>query len=141
MAFYTSITPVNWATHSENFQWDLPDETRRFYVPDIVVTRRGGRNTAEEREGIALVVEVTLPKSPDTVYNDREIKPKQYAKAGIPFYLLVDQELRTWTLHALADGWARYQIADEGRYGDDIKLPGPFGFTIPTGDWPRYENA
>ncbi|WP_281186085.1 Uma2 family endonuclease [Actinomadura kijaniata] len=137
-AFYTSQTTTNWATHSENFQWDLPDQSGRFYIPDLVVTRRDAHTAQEEREGIALVVEVTSPKSPDTVLNDRETKPKQYAKAGIPLYLLIDQELRTWTLHALADGWIRYQIAADGRYGEKIFLPEPFGFSIPTGDWPEY---
>ena len=48
-------------------------------------------------------MEVTSPASADTVYNDRVVKPRQYAKAGIPLYLLVDQERTAWTLHGLAD--------------------------------------
>jgi Uma2 family endonuclease len=139
-AVFTTLTAIDWVVHSENFQWELPDETKRFFVPDLVVTRRGARSAAEERANIALVVEVTSPRSPDTVLNDREIKPKEYSKAGIPFYLLVDQEKANWTLYALAEGWRRYQIAADGVYGEEVPLPEPFGFAIPTNDWPRYEG-
>jgi hypothetical protein len=53
----------------------------------------------------------TSPASPDTVLNDRATKPREYAKAGVPLYLLVDQERAEWTLYALAEGWQRYQVA------------------------------
>ncbi len=137
-AFYTSVTPVNWSTYSEDFQWDLADETSRFYVPDVVVVHPDARTKEEERAAIALVVEVTSPSSPDTVLNDRETKPRQYAKAGIPLYLLADQELSSWSLHGLASGWQRYQIVADGKFGEPIPLPEPFGFEITTGDWPLY---
>jgi hypothetical protein len=52
--------------------------------------------------------------------------------------LLVDQELGRWTLHRLANGWQRYQIVAEGVYGEDIQLPEPLGFAIPTAHWPRW---
>ena len=72
--------------------------------------------------------------------NDRETKPRQYARAGIPLYLLVDQELGEWTLHALAEGWQRYQIAASGKYREQIQLPEPFGFAVETGDWPPFPD-
>ncbi|WP_242901834.1 Uma2 family endonuclease [Actinomadura terrae] len=139
IAYHTALTSVDWVVRAGDFQWDLPDQSGRFYVPDVVVTLPEARDTAEQREGISLVVEVTSPKSPDTVLNDRRTKPVQYAKAGIPLYLLVDQERGTWTLHALADGWARYQVAAEGAYGEKIHLPEPFHFDLTTDDWPKYE--
>jgi Uma2 family endonuclease len=139
-AVYEMLTPVGWSIFSENFQWDLPDETRRFYVPDVVVVHPDTQTREEEHAAIALVVEVTSPPSPDTVLNDRETKPRQYAKSGIPLYLLVDQERAEWTLHALAAGWQRYQIAASGAYGEQIPLPAPFDFAIPTTDWPRYKD-
>src|SRR5262245_48594050 len=92
----------------------------------------------EERAAIAAVVEVTSPNSPDTVLNDRSTKPVQYAKAGVPFYLLVDQELGRWTLFGLASGWQRYQVAADGAYGEEIKLPAPLGFSLTTTTWPRW---
>lgn len=133
---YPSLTPANWSTYSEDFQWDLADNTGRFYVPDVVVVHPDARTKEEERAAIALVVEVTSLSSPDTVLNDRETKPRQYAKAGIPLYLLADQELGSWSLHALASGWQRYQIAADGKFGEHIPLPAPFGFEIATDDWP-----
>jgi hypothetical protein len=61
---------------------------------------------------------VTSPTSPNTVLNDRATKPIQYAKAEVPLYLLVDQELGRWTLFGLAEGWQRYQVAADGAYGE-----------------------
>lgn len=136
-ACYTTVTPIRWSTYSDNFQWDLPDGTGRFFVPDVVVVHPDAQSRDEERAAIALIVEVTSPASPDTVLNDRETKPRQYAKAGIPLYLLVDQELAGWVLYALAEGWQRYQVAAVGKYGEPVPLPPPFGFEIPSAGWPR----
>lgn len=141
LAFHTALTSIYRVVRVGDFQWDILDGTQRFYVPDMVVTRPEARNNLEQRKQIALVVEVTSPKSPDTVLNDRKTKPKEYAKAGIPFYLLVDQELGTWTLYGLAEGWQRYQVAADGRYGEEVPLPEPFGFVIPTDDWPKYQGS
>lgn len=104
---------------------------RRLIHPDAVTAE-------QERASIALTVEVTSPSSRDAVFNDRTVKPVQYAKGGVPVYLLVDQELGKWILHGLAEGWQRYQIMAEGAYGQDIPLPEPLGFTIPTANWPRW---
>jgi Uma2 family endonuclease len=137
-AYFTSVTPVNWFVYSEDFQWELADGSDRFYVPDVVVVHPDARTKEEERAAVALVAEVTSPTSPDTVLNDRETKPVQYARAGIPLYLLVDQEPGEWTLSALAEGWQRYQVAARGKLGEPVLLPAPFGFAIETSDWPRY---
>jgi Uma2 family endonuclease len=118
----------------ENYQWELPDESRRFYSPDIVFVHADAITAEEERAAIVLIVEVTSPMSSDTVLYDRTTKPVQYAKAGVPLYLLIDQELGTWTLHGLAEGWQRYQIVAVGAYGEDIPPPPPLGFTLPTID-------
>ncbi len=128
---------VNWAV-DENFQWDLPDGSGRFYIPDLVFIHSDATTVEEERAAIVLIVEVTSPTSPDTVLNDRTTKPAQYAKAGVPLYLLVDQELGKWVLHGLAAGWQRYQIVADGAYSEDILLPVPLEFIIPTADWPRW---
>lgn len=136
---YQTLTPIDWAVDTD-FQWDLPGGSGRFYIPDAVVIHPDAQTPEEERAGIALVVEVTSPTSPDTVLNDRATKPKEYAKAGIPLYLLVDQEFARWTLHALAEGWQRYQVAAAGKYGEAVPLPAPFGFEIGTTDWPRYRD-
>jgi Uma2 family endonuclease len=138
-AFDAGLIDVNWETHSENYQWEIPeDKARRFYVPDIIFIHPGAVTAEEERAAIVLVVEVTSPTARDTVFNDRTVKPVEYARGGVPLYLLVDQEIGGWTLQGLAAGWQRYQIVSEGTYGQDIALPEPLGFVIPTSDWPRW---
>jgi Uma2 family endonuclease len=136
IASATGASGVRWAIDSENFQWELPDGDGRFYVPDVVVSRPGAATPADERAAIELVAEVTSPASADTVYNDRVVKPVQYAKAGIPLYLLVDQDRASWTLFGLGDR-PGYQVIAAGKYGDSVPLPAPFGFSVPTADWPR----
>jgi Uma2 family endonuclease len=138
---YPALTSVDWAVYSGDFQWDLPDGSGRFYVPDVVVVHPEAQTGAEERAAIALIVEVTSPASPDTVLNDRITKPRQYAEAEIPLYLLVDQELAEWTLYALAEGWQRYQVAAGGKHGEPVPLPAPFGFEIATADFPGADRA
>ena len=136
-AYYTGQVTVNWAV-DENFQWEFADGSRRFFVPDIVLIHPDAMTAEQERAAIALIIEVTSPSSRDAVINDRTIKPVEYAKGGVPLYLLVDQEPARWTLHGLAQGWQRYQIVAEGEYGEDIALPEPLGFGIPTAAWPRW---
>jgi Uma2 family endonuclease len=136
-AYYTGVVSVNWSV-DENYQWDLSDGSGRFFIPDLAFIHPDATTVDEERAAIALVVEVTSPTSPDTVLNDRTTKPVEYAKAGVPLYLLVDQELAKWTLFGLAEGWQRYQVAADGSYGDEIRLPAPLGFAIETADWPRW---
>jgi Uma2 family endonuclease len=137
-AFYTGTVTVNWAT-DENYQWDLPDGSGRFYIPDVAFIHLDATTAEEERAATALVVEVTSPTSPDTVLNDRTTKRVQYAKAGVPLYVLVDQELGRWTLFGLAEGWERYQVAADGAYGQEISLPAPLNFSLTTATWPRWK--
>lgn len=135
IAAATKATPVRWRVDSENFQWELPDQSRRFYIPDIVVRHPDAAAPEDQREAIVLIAEVTSPASADTVYNDRVVKPVQYAKAGVPLYLLVDQERTAWTLFGLGDK-PGYQILAAGKYGESVPLPPPLGFSIPTTEWP-----
>ncbi|WP_067487093.1 Uma2 family endonuclease [Actinomadura hibisca] len=133
-------TELRWGLNSENFQWEFPDETRRFCIPDLTVVHPdAARDPEREQEGVVLIVEITSPRSPNTVFNDREVKPVHYAKGNVPFYLLVDQELQRWTLYGLAEGWPRYQIVSAGPYGEEILLPPPFDFPLPTDQWPPYK--
>jgi Uma2 family endonuclease len=137
VASHTGQAALNWAV-DQNFQWEFADDSRLFFIPDIVLIHPAAVTAEEERAAIALAVEVTSPTARDTVFNDRTVKPAEYAKAKVPLYLLVDQELGRWTLHGLAKGWQRYQIVAEGVYGEDIQLPEPLEFAIPTADWPRW---
>jgi Uma2 family endonuclease len=135
--YYTGQTALDWSV-DKNFQWEFADGSRRFFIPDIVLIHPDARTLEQERASIALIIEVTSPTSRDTVFNDRTVKPVEYARGGVPLYLLVDQELGRWTLHGRHEGWQRYQIVAEGAYGEDIPLPEPLAFAIPTVDWPRW---
>jgi len=139
MAVASRATSVRWTIDSENFQWDLPDQSGRFYVPDIAVSHPGAATLPEERAAIALIVEVTSPASADTVYNDRVVKPRQYAKAGIPLYLLVDQERTAWTLHGVGDK-PGYDVLAAGKFGESVPLPAPFGFSVSSTEWPTSRS-
>jgi hypothetical protein len=39
-------------------------------------------------------------------------------------------------LHQLIESLPEYQVLSSGRYSEPIDLPDPFGFSIPTDEWP-----
>jgi Uma2 family endonuclease len=139
-AWYTKRTRARWDISAGDFQFEWNDVERHFCVPDLAIAYPGTTSNAEFRENLVMVVEVTSPKSRDTVGNDFEVKYKQYAKGGVPLYLLVDQEHSAWHLYALMGQWPGYQVYAEGGYGEPIELPEPFGFDLPTQPWPRYSS-
>lgn len=123
-----------------DFQFDIVDDPQKFFIPDIAVAYPGSTSNREFRENLVMVVEVTSPDSSKTVRNDHGVKPEQYAKAGIPCYLLVDQERGSWTIHVLDGDRPGYRIHSTGRYGAPVKLPEPFEFALPTDEWPGYRE-
>jgi Uma2 family endonuclease len=131
-------TSVRWELGIGDFQVERVDDPDCFFVPDIAIAYPDTRTNKEFRENLVMVVEVTSPKSPETVGNDRVVKRKHYAKAGVALYLLVDQEYGEWHLYALAGAWPGYQVHSWGVYGQPIKLPEPFRFTLRTDEWPTY---
>jgi Putative restriction endonuclease len=130
----------HWECASNNFPWEFGDGTERFAIPDLTVARSGASNWAQFRMSIALIAEITSPRNVAATRNDRIWKPKWYAEGGVPLYLLVDQEQATWTLHQLTEGLSKYQVLSSGKYGEPIDLPNPFGFSIPTDEWPAYSD-
>lgn len=62
----------------------------RMFIPDIVVLRQTGLNKiVYEAADALMVVEVASPSRPGI---DRITRPAAYAKAGIPYYLLVESD-------------------------------------------------
>ena len=137
----TGATPEDWSVSAGDFQFDHVDNEEKFFIPDVAVAHPGTKSNAEFRDNIAMVAEVTSPKSPETVENDYGIKAEQYAEAGVPLYLLVDQEKSRWTLFTLRDGKPGYQIQGEGGYGTPVELPEPFAFAIATDQWLKPGSA
>ncbi|GAA1866006.1 Uma2 family endonuclease [Actinomadura bangladeshensis] len=103
-------------------------------IPDMVLAPaelrlfRGAREWMEvEPEGISMVVEVTSSR-PE---HDRGGKRTGYARAGIPFYLLVDRDERTVTLFSGTDG-TDYRHTDQVPFGKSLPLPEPFEIELDT---------
>lgn len=139
VAKYAGLTPVKWFVASENIQWEFRDGLKRFSIPDLTVAYPEFEDRQSLQDNIVLVAEVTSPGC-ETAKDDFETKPKRYARGGVPLYLLIDQQKAEWTLHSLIDGWPRYEVHSSGRYGVPIELPKPFGFGIPTDEWPAYKS-
>ncbi|MFJ4618333.1 Uma2 family endonuclease [Streptomyces sp. NPDC088812] len=81
-------------------------------------------------QGVALVLEVTSTKP----RADREVKRRCYARAAIPFYLLVDRDISEITL--LSDPKQDdYRRRCTVPFGKPLTLPEPFAFDLDTSDF------
>lgn len=103
-------------------------------IPDMVIAPaelRLFRGTAQwmrvDPDGIAMVVEVTSSRPGP----DREGKRLGYARAGIPFYLLVDRDEEAVTLFSGTDG-KDYRHTDQVLFGKTLPLPEPFEIELDT---------
>ncbi|MFF3331176.1 Uma2 family endonuclease [Streptomyces sp. NPDC002888] len=81
-------------------------------------------------QGVAMVLEVTSTKP----QADREVKRRCYARAGIPFYLLVDRETTEVTLLS-NPGPDDYRQRCTVPFGKPLNLPDPFAFDLDTSDF------
>ncbi len=103
--------------------------------PDIIYLDRGRLDAVSGRgiEGApTLVVEVL---SPSTTLIDRSTKHQLYARYGVPFYWLVDPEVRA--IEALVLGPEGYSLAVRASGGEPSSLP-PFTDLglVPASLWP-----
>ncbi|MFI1352478.1 Uma2 family endonuclease [Streptomyces sp. NPDC020898] len=80
--------------------------------------------------GVTMVVEVTYLYP----WIDRETKPRCYARAGIPLYLLVDRDASSVTLFSdpEKDHYRRHRTV---AFGEPLALPEPFVFELDTTDF------
>ncbi|MEV7870939.1 Uma2 family endonuclease [Streptomyces sp. NPDC088124] len=114
---------------------------RKAWRPDLVVAPLDLDEIPDEEEdlgvnaaGVALVVEVVSPGHQNTA-RDRDRKRREYARAGIPLYVLIDDHDSDGTVVILtAPNPGKATYADEHRvpYGTDAIIPdGPAkGFAI-----------
>lgn len=77
--------------------------------------------------GVAMVVEVTYLYP----WIDRETKPRCYARAQIPLYLLVDRDTTSVTLFS-DPGKDDYSQSRTVPFGKPLALPDPFAFDLDT---------
>ena len=112
-------------------EWDVYDGLNvrlwpgSIRIPDIVVARRGIDAVTFDAAEVLLVGEVT---SPGNFRYDRTVKHRDYATAGLRFYLRVD--LENWpraveaTLFELVDGEYREAArSDDGLFRSSVPWP------------------
>ncbi|MQY13074.1 hypothetical protein SRB5_32140 [Streptomyces sp. RB5] len=103
-------------------------------APDLVVAPRGIYGNKLEYQDPAEVVMVGEVTAPSTVTNDRLAKRRGYARAGIPFYLLVDREAGTVSLYSEPSG-EHYTRDVTVTISKTITLPDPLGFDLDTSEF------
>lgn len=104
--------------------------TRRSFIPDVLVAtdeaaRRRSRYYAPQE--VMLAVEIVSPTSQSM---DRVMKPALYAKAGIPFYWLVEIE-GGLTVHTYKLEFEDEVYQPSGIFTDAIKIDQPWPIEIP----------
>jgi Uma2 family endonuclease len=107
--------------------------------PDAVLAPEetfAGQGDWANPDGVLMTVEVTSYDS-DTDRRDRKEKPAAYAATGIPFYLLIDRDDCTVTVHSdpATDG---YRTATTVKFGATLTLPDPIGIELDTEELKKY---
>ncbi|WP_416986338.1 Uma2 family endonuclease [Streptomyces sp. T028] len=105
----------------------IPDGT---FAPRALRLFRGADSWMPS-DGVTLVLEVTSTKPKA----DREVKRRCYARAGIPFYLLVDRDTSEITLFSDPSDGGDYTQRCGVSFGKPLTLPEPFAFDLDTSDF------
>ncbi|MFE7589263.1 Uma2 family endonuclease [Kitasatospora sp. NPDC057512] len=105
-----------------------PDLT---YIP-LSALEEGGNQVPAEQAAIA--VEIVSPSNPE---NDLVGKVRDYPLMAIPLYLLIDPREGDLTLYAEPSG-SGYRWRWNGKFGDPVPIPAPFGFELATDALLRY---
>ncbi|MGX6602895.1 Uma2 family endonuclease [Micromonosporaceae bacterium Da 78-11] len=109
---------------------DVQLSPRRLFIPDVLVTtleaakRRSGKFFAAE---LTLAVEIVSPRSQSM---DRVMKPALYAKAGIPFYWMIETD-GGLTIHTYQLDFEDEVYQPSGTFTETIKLNEPWSIEIP----------
>ncbi|GAA3800129.1 Uma2 family endonuclease [Streptomyces coacervatus] len=108
--------------------------------PDALLAPVGyfnGRGDWAEPDGVLMAVEITSYDS-DTHNRDRVEKPRAYAEAGIPVYLLIDRDSLSILVHSDPDPEDGYRDIHVVRLGGKVTLPDPVGIELDTEDLKQY---
>ncbi|ARF57593.1 Uma2 family endonuclease [Streptomyces gilvosporeus] len=117
----------------------IPAYRKGYARPDATLAPRGsfsGQGEWAASEPVLMTVEVTSHDG-DTDRRDRQQKPRAYAEAGIPVYLLIDRDTCEVTVFSKPDG-DHYDQAVTVRFGTPVEIPAPVGLkldTEPLKDW------
>ncbi|MFE9020504.1 Uma2 family endonuclease [Streptomyces sp. NPDC007808] len=96
-----------------------------------------GQGDWADPRGVLMAVEITSYDS-DTHRRDRVEKPRAYAEAGIPVYLLIDRDNLSILVHSdpdLEDGYRDIHVV---RLGGKVALPDPVGIELDTEELKQY---
>ncbi|AYF73264.1 Uma2 family endonuclease [Nocardia yunnanensis] len=115
----------------------MPGDPDDYCTPDLVVLPETWEDDDEwlaDPQEVELAVEV-ISKSEKA----RQISDKNgwYATAGVRVLLVVDPRFGSWTLFTRPKN-GEYQGRLDGTYGEDVPLPGAFGFSLDTRGLPVY---
>ncbi|MFB7909245.1 Uma2 family endonuclease [Kitasatospora sp. NPDC056076] len=81
-------------------------------------------------EEVLMVFEVTDDDA-DADHRACVEKPRAYAEAGIPVYLLIDRDSAEVVVHSRPDG-VRYETVRTFAFGKSVRLPDPVGIVLDT---------
>ena len=120
--------------------------TRDIIQPDFLIVRDPDAFSNVESvvpiEQVLLVSEIC---SPSSLRADREVKPLGCAKAGIPFYLLVDRFTQPMTISLMSEpgeqGYRKAETVHAGPDGGKLHVPEPFGITIDAATVPEPRST
>jgi len=84
----------------------------RILIPDFLITTEMTNSLIINAGAVVLICEVVSPSNATT---DRLTKKHYYATAGIPWYLLIEQDTGTLHLHRLAgDAYTEHSVTKPG---------------------------
>lgn len=90
-------------------------------------------------DGVLMAVEITSYDS-DTHQRDRVEKPRAYAEAGIPVYLLIDRDNRTVLVHCDPDPAFGYHTIHTTKLGEKASIPAPVDIDLDTGELTAFAD-
>ncbi|MCN9241832.1 Uma2 family endonuclease [Streptomyces sp. RY43-2] len=108
--------------------------------PDALLAPVGhfsGQGDWAEPAGVLMAVEITSYDS-DTHSRDRVEKPKAYAEAGIPVYLLIDRDNFSVVVHCDPVPEGKYRDVHAVAIGSKVSLPAPVNIDLDTEELRKY---
>lgn len=106
--------------------------------PDLMILRDADSlPDLEHTRPLDHVLLVTEVISSSSIREDREVKPRACALAGVPLYLLVDRFTNPITVSLFSDpGDSGYIQIETVKMGGKLRLPAPFDVTLDTSTLP-----
>ncbi|SHL21708.1 Uma2 family endonuclease [Actinacidiphila paucisporea] len=111
-------------------------------IPDGTLAPIGhfvGAGEWAEPDGVLMTLEVTSFDR-DTTQRDRIDKPRAYAEAGIPVFLLIDRDTREITVHS-EPGNGVYEKKVTVPFGKTVILPAPVDIELDTAQLLTWATA